>query len=127
MDRKKNVLIVDDEELIVSTVSRYLSARGYAVTATTLSECAMDAIETGSFDIVITDLKMQPYSGLDIIKRLRELKFGGKIVLITAFQSEVQATIEALKVGCVLEKPFSLGELLLKIQGQCDEKQAEAE
>ncbi|MFO0754160.1 MAG: response regulator [Thermodesulfovibrionales bacterium] len=116
------MLVVDDEELIVSTVSRYLSAKGYAATATTSSEDAMNAIETGTFDIVITDLKMQPYSGLDIIKRLRELRFGGKVILITAFYGEIHAEVGALKVDCVVEKPFSLGELLEKIKGLAGEK-----
>ncbi len=112
MSEKQSVLVVDDENLIVYAVSEYLAERGFAVKATTSPEEALSMIENERFDVVITDLRMIPVSGTDIIKHLRRLGFEGKIIVISAYFEEYEKELQELKVDALLDKPFNLSRLL---------------
>jgi len=69
-------------------------------------------IENERFDIVLTDLRMVPVSGTDIIKQLRRSGFEGKIIVMSAYLEEFRQELRELKVNAYLEKPFKLSELL---------------
>jgi CheY-like chemotaxis protein len=106
------VLVVDDERLIVYSISGYLTSEGFDVKSTTSPEEALSMIENERFDIVLTDLRMVPVSGTDIIKQLRRSGFEGKIIVMSAYLEEFRQELRELKVNAYLEKPFKLSELL---------------
>ena len=64
------------------------------------------------FDVVITDNNMPRMSGLELVRRLREENFSGKIVVLSAFLTEENRKAYAdLQVDRMLAKPFDLGQL----------------
>jgi putative nucleotidyltransferase with HDIG domain len=111
--QQPNILIVDDEPSIVTTVEDYLDVLGYPCTATTDPRQAMELIRSRSFDLVITDLMMDEVGGMDILNAARSADASGTmVVLMTAFPT-VENAISALQSGAeeYLLKPFSLDAL----------------
>jgi DNA-binding response OmpR family regulator len=111
-----NILIIDDEPLIITSLLEYLSEKGHDVVGTNSPNAAVSLINFDKFDVVITDLKMKPFSGVDIIRRLRSAGFAGKIIMVSAFYKENKEEMEALKIDACFEKPFSLKDIHKKIE-----------
>lgn len=114
--RKINILLIDDEPLIIVPLFHYLSSQGYKVVATNSSEAAMSLLSLKEFNIVITDLQMEPINGYKIISYLRNADFTGRIVLISAMSSLKKVQVEALEIDAFFEKPFSVDEIYKKIK-----------
>ena len=112
MSKKPAILVVDDENLLVYSVSEYLTREGFEVKATTSPEKALSLIGTERFDVVITDLRMSPLSGTDIIRHLRRSGYEGKIIVMSAYFKDFEKELQELKVDACLEKPFELSRLL---------------
>jgi DNA-binding response OmpR family regulator len=106
------VLIVDDEVLLACSLSKYLINKGFDVTATSCPEIVISMLDNQRFDIVITDLRMVPVSGIDIIRHLRRSGFEGIITAMSAYSNDFEKDLQELKVDCVLEKPIDLNRLL---------------
>ncbi|MEE8416164.1 MAG: response regulator [Desulfobacterales bacterium] len=85
MKRKGKVFLLDDEELIVSVLSKTLKKEGYEVYAETKTDDVIDKIESWEADVVLLDIRMPGQSGMDI---LRDIKKGNRIdtqvVMLTA-------------------------------------------
>jgi len=113
---KKNILIVDDESIITSTVMQYFSSEGYNVVATNSPEAVISLINLERFDVVITDLNMHPLNGIDIVKHLRKLNFKGKTFVISAYYRDHEKELNTLKVDGIMGKPFKLEELNNRIK-----------
>jgi DNA-binding response OmpR family regulator len=108
----QSVLIVDDEVLITKVLSYYLSAKGYDVNSVNSPERALSMADCKRFDVVISDVRMVPVSGIEFVARLRRSNFGGKIIMISSCFREVEQQLRELKVDALLEKPFDLSSLL---------------
>jgi DNA-binding NtrC family response regulator len=90
---------------------------------------ALDYFAEKSFpDIVITDLKMTPVDGLQVLSAARNLNPAPEVILITAFASQ-QTAVEAMRLGAYdyLIKPFEIDELALRITRILKQKQLEDE
>lgn len=71
--RPLDILVVDDEAVIRELLSRYFTTRGHAVVAAVDGEHALRLTEGGSFDVIISDLRMPGMNGRELIRRLRQL------------------------------------------------------
>jgi NADH-quinone oxidoreductase subunit E/NADP-reducing hydrogenase subunit HndA len=103
-----SILIVDDELVVIKSCERILAPEGYAVQGVNNAADAMNLLNDGIFDIVITDLKMPEIDGIELIRWLRDHKPQLGVVIITGYPS--QETIkDALELGIIdyLPKPFS--------------------
>jgi DNA-binding response OmpR family regulator len=109
---KPRILVVDDESLIVQSVYWFLAGHGFEVKTTTDPREALVMIGRERFDAVVTDINMQPVSGIDIIRELRRLGVDGKIIVMSAYFKEHEAELRDLNVDAFLEKPFDLNDLL---------------
>src|SRR5262249_20648540 len=83
-DVKAQVLIVDDERLIRSSLERALASQGHATEAAESAAAALAAAGRKRFDLVILDLKLPDGSGLDVLQKLLAEAPETKIVVITA-------------------------------------------
>ncbi len=110
-----NILIVDDEEVVIKSCERILSPAGYNVKGATSGEEAINILQNGGFDLVITDLKMPGIDGMELIRWLRKNSPHAGIIVITGYPSQ-ESIRDALQLGIIdyLPKPFS-PELLLDI------------
>lgn len=111
MSNGKRILVIDDESFMVNSLCRFLTGKGYDTSATTAPLEALDLIDSEQFDVVITDLRMKPMGGIDILKKLQQSGFKGKTIAMSAFHSDFEEELKALKVDAVLEKPFELSDL----------------
>lgn len=116
-----NILIVDDEARILLLLQSLLKANGYQVTTVKSGDEALKALNDTSFDLIVTDLRMAPMDGLELLKEVKSLYPLLPIVLLTAYAS-VESAIEALKCGAFdyIAKPFKVDELLNVVQRAVD-------
>ena len=121
------ILIIDDEKEIVSLLLKFLMKKGYRqVTGESSPERALHMIRDGSFDLVISDLVMEPYDGFVMLKEATRKNID--FIMMTA-HATVDNAVEAMKEGArdYIVKPFSLDELLLKIKRIEKERNIEKE
>lgn len=109
---RARILVVDDEENIVEVIRSALISEGYDVHATNDAARAEQMLEEEEYDLVLTDLRMAPVDGLEILRRCKERDPHMQVLLITAF-STVETAVEAMKAGAFdyIVKPFKLSEL----------------
>ncbi len=115
------IIAVDDERDILDTIRQTLEKDGFKVITTTNPYSALSIIDEHQTCIVITDLKMSPINGLELISRIQEKRVQAEFILITAYSS-YESAVTALKYGVhdYLEKPFSPNELRLVVRNSCD-------
>jgi DNA-binding NtrC family response regulator len=112
-----NVLLVDDEEQFLDTLSQRLELRGIKVDTVTGGEEAMEKITAKKFDAIVLDLVMPGIDGMETLKRLKEKNPDIQIIMLTG-KATVKKGIEAMKLGAeeFLEKPVDLNVLMEKIK-----------
>jgi DNA-binding response OmpR family regulator len=113
----KSVLIVDDEKLLVRTLSNALKEAGYKITVAGSAEQA-DKYVFGEqpFDLILLDNRLPKESGMEVVRRVRDRAVESKVILMTAYETpEVKAEAKRLKVERYLKKPFDLTVLLEEI------------
>ena len=109
-----NILLAEDEPPVAFSISIALKLDGHKVERVGDGEEALARLvaEPGAFDLLITDHSMPRMTGLELVRRLRESAFGGKILVLSAHLSpEHHAAYDALHVGGMMFKPFDLYQL----------------
>ncbi len=111
------ILLVDDEPSILSVLSTLLKAEGYTVSPINNPVKAAELLASDSFDLMITDIRMSPINGMDLLKMAQEQKPTMSVLIMTGFGS-VDTAVEALKIGAFdyVTKPFKVDELLITVQ-----------
>jgi two-component system alkaline phosphatase synthesis response regulator PhoP len=113
----KKVLVVEDEPPILAGIKDNLELEGYKVlTAPDGQEGLRLALEQDP-DLVILDVMMPKLSGFDVLKKLREARIRGAIIILTAKKAE-EDKVRGLKLGAddYVAKPFSVVELMARVQ-----------
>jgi len=121
----EHVLVVDDEEDILTTSRMMLAHLGYTVSVSKDPAAMLDNIKKGTFacDLVVTDQTMPHLTGLELIRELHQVKPDLPVILCTGYSDRVNE--ESVKdVGGVglLMKPADLRDLALMIRGALDGK-----
>lgn len=116
MSQKGKVLVVDDKENMRNTVVIALGIEGYEVAEATSGKQAIDMINKKLFDLVITDLKMDQISGLEVLEAAKNNNAETEVIIMTAYAS-VETAVESMKRGAFdyITKPFNPEELNLKV------------
>lgn len=112
----ERILIVDDEEPLRRFIGRNLAARGYEVLTAQDGWEALRLFEQSAPDLIILDILMPGLSGLEVLKRIRQVSLV-PILVLTALDQEADK-ITALDMGAddYLTKPFGVGELLARVR-----------
>lgn len=110
------ILIVDDEPSILDMLNTLLKTDGHNVTAAlggVKAKEVLDKTEPGSFDLMISDIRMNPINGMDLLKVAREMHPTMSVIMLTAY-GQVETAIEALQLGAFdyIAKPFKVDTLL---------------
>ncbi len=111
------VLVVDDEEELVSTLVERLTLRGIDAEGATNGASALDRIREKDFDVVVLDVKMPKIGGLEVMREIRAKSPGVQIILLTGRGSEKESEI-GLKEGAFayILKPFEIEGLISKMK-----------
>jgi DNA-binding NtrC family response regulator len=118
---KMNILVVDDEQLVRWFMERALKKWGHSVTSVANTRDALNHIQSGTYDILFTDLRMPEGNGSRLVKSVSEMPHTNlKIVVCSAFITPQMAKDFNKKGIMTLKKPFKLAELenTLNICGQ---------
>lgn len=107
------VLIVDDEMTILIVEETILKCAGYETVACNDSAKAMDLLKSSGFDVMISDIRMKPIDGIQLLKAANALKPPVPVVLVSAYEYP-PAGMDAKELGAVahLRKPFGNKDLL---------------
>lgn len=110
------VLIVDDEEELVTTIAERLQIRGMTVEFATDGETALKMIDKNPPQVVVLDVMMPGMGGIEILQSMKAQKLKIPVILLTGYGSTEQGQ-QGLKFGAFdyLMKPCDLNVLIKKI------------
>lgn len=112
MKNRIEVLVLDDEEIVCERLKAHLENNGFQVETFTESQRAMDRLMEKTFDVVVTDLKMEGPSGLDVLRFVRDQMQGTQVIMITGYASmEAARAADYTGVYEFILKPFQLDEM----------------
>jgi two-component system response regulator PilR (NtrC family) len=122
------VLVVDDERSMRELLSIVLRREGYAITLAENGRAAIEQLERGRFDLLISDIKMPDMSGVDVLRAAKRIDQDILGIMITAFAS-ADTAIEAMRLGAhdYLSKPFDIDELKMKVRNALEQRQLRQE
>ena len=92
------ILVVDDETEYQNVLSLILDAHGYSVCTASSGEEALKRLSENDFKLMLTDLKMPGMSGMELIKKAKEMDGNIEIIVVTAFGT-IESAVEAIKHG----------------------------
>jgi signal transduction histidine kinase len=107
------LLVVDDEAAQVEALCRTLEDEGYAIKGFTATSAALEALRSGAFDIVLTDLTMPGMDGIAFLNAAREIDPDLAGIVMTG-HGTIATAVEAMKAGALdyILKPFDLRVIL---------------
>ncbi len=126
---KKRILVIDDDDIILDVIKDSLTMFGYDVVIFNNPEKALESFAKESFNLVLTDLSMEPINGLEIAKHIiGNYQKYPPIVIMTGYGS-VESVIDAMKLGVkdYILKPFKIEHLVNVIKKVIKHKELENE
>ena len=123
MNRKEKILIVDDEKIVRESLLHWFEEDDYDVEAAEDGETALKMFDKSKYDLLLVDMKMPGISGLELLKKVRQIDKDAIVILITAFAS-VPSAITALKDGAYdyVTKPVDPDELAHIVKKALEQK-----
>lgn len=111
------VLIADDEKGITVTLSDFLVQNGYEVEVVNDGVSVLEKVTAQYFDCLILDMRLPRLSGMDVLRKLKEMGQEIPVIVITGFGS-VESAVECMKLGAYdyIQKPFLNEEVLIRLQ-----------
>ncbi len=108
----ERVLIVDDEPNLRKVLGAHLQREGYEVILAPDGEAALEIVEKGGIDVVVTDMVMPRLDGISLLRHLVDVYPDLPVIMITA-HGTIDSAVEALKLGAFdyITKPFERDEL----------------
>ena len=111
------LLIADDDPGLRESLERTLTREGYRVILASDGNAALERLQAGGVDLVLTDLKMPGLSGIELLRAVKAIAADVEVILLTAFGT-VEEAVKAMKEGAYdfLTKPFQRAQLLRLIR-----------
>lgn len=109
---RAQILVIDDEPLMGDYVQEALVRAGHEVDVCTNGPAGLECVRRTFYDVLITDLRMEPMDGLEVLRRVREESPSTHCIIMTAYGT-VETAVAALKEGAAdyVMKPFTPDEL----------------
>jgi two-component system response regulator PilR (NtrC family) len=128
VERKPRILVVDDERSMRELLAIVLRREGYDVMLAETGRAAVDALEKGPVDLLISDIKMPDMSGVDVLRAAKQIDQDILGIMITAFAS-TDTAVEAMRLGACdyLSKPFDIDLLKMKVREKIENRQLRQE
>jgi DNA-binding response OmpR family regulator len=112
-----HVLLIDDEERFLKTTKMLLDKAECSVITAADGWQGLDQLKAQSFDVVVLDVRMPGFDGIEVLRRIKELAPLVEVIMLTGY-STLDAAIRGLRLGAFdyLTKPCDINELKLKIK-----------
>lgn len=122
------LLIVDDEPSVLSVMTSVLKSGGYFAQPAQGAEKALQMLEQQAYDLIISDLRMQPIDGMQFMQQVRN-DYPDTVFIMMSAYGTVEIAVEAMKEGAFsyITKPFKMDELLISVERALGYKQLRRE
>jgi DNA-binding NtrC family response regulator len=127
MSQQPHILVADDERSIRLMLETGLTLNGFRVTSARTGREALEAVSSGQFDAVLSDIYMPDLSGLELVESLRAAGSDLPIILMTA-QGSLEAAVEAVARGAsdFIGKPFAISAVVALLRRFLDARREAA-
>jgi two-component system response regulator FixJ len=127
MTADADVHVIDDDDAVRESIDFLLRSAGLTVRTYDSAASFLDAAPTIAAGCIITDVRMPGLSGIDLLRRLQEMRIGLPVIVITG-HGDVPLAVEAMKCGAVdfLEKPFDDDVLLASVRSALNRSEESA-
>jgi DNA-binding NtrC family response regulator len=116
VDRKVEVMVLDDEPVVGERLKDYLEKKGMSVETYTESPVAIERLKEKIFDVIVTDVKMQEATGIDVLLAAKNQPTDPSVILITGYGSfETLREAEAMGAFDYICKPFKVEDIYKKV------------
>jgi two-component system response regulator AtoC len=114
---RRRILIADDDGAIRNLLKDFLGGEGFDTVEARSGKEVLQAASTASPDLMLLDLRMPDWDGMEVMRRLKERDLGVPVILMTAYGTSSSA-IQAIQLGAFdyITKPFELEDVLLTVQ-----------
>ncbi len=114
MKSKQRIYLVDDDELIISMLSRVLKSSGYEVRTANNADGIVSKIKSWNPAVVLLDIRIADQSGIDVLKDIVDQAIATQVVMLTA-DDTAETAVKAMKFGAAdyLTKPFNVDEVTI--------------
>jgi DNA-binding NtrC family response regulator len=111
------ILVIDDESVICDACQLVLAEKGHAVDRCLTGMAGFLAIERGTYDVILLDMKLPDIDGMEILKSVTE-KGSVPVVIVMTGYSTMSNALQAMKLGAAdyLAKPFTDDELVEAVE-----------
>ena len=109
------ILLAEDDDSMREYLARALERTGYSVTACESGIVALEHLQKGSFDLLLTDIVMPELDGIELAQRAAVLYPEMRVMFITGFAAVTLKAGKAVPQAKVLSKPFHLRDLVLEV------------
>ena len=108
----KKVLVADDEAVVVNSIRKILSRKGFAVEEAFSCKDALAQVFSHDYDLVLLDLRMADGNGMDVLQKIKAKRPDLRVVIVTGYAS-IDTAVEAIQKGAsdYMPKPFTPDEL----------------
>ncbi len=110
------ILLAEDDDAMRGYLSRALERNGYAVTTASGGREALELVESGTFDLLLTDIIMPEMDGIELAQKAQAVNPPPKVMFITGFAAVALQANDTMPEARLLSKPFHLKDLV----GQVD-------
>ena len=116
-DVQKRILVIEDERDIAELIRLHLDDLEFSVTISCDGNTGLQKASTGSWDLVILDLRLPGIDGLEICRRIRQASSSVPVLMLTSKSSELDRVV-GLEIGAddYVTKPFSILELMARVK-----------
>jgi DNA-binding NtrC family response regulator len=128
MKNRGKVFLLDDDDLIVSMLSRALKKAGYQIKAATETEGIISILKSFAPDVVLLDITMPNRNGMDILEEIISNEINTQVVMLTA-DDTAETAVKAMKLGAAdyLTKPFNTDEVKIVLSKIIEKESLEQE
>jgi len=109
------ILLAEDDEAMRGYLARALTRNGYEVATAETGRAALDLLESGTFDLLLTDIVMPEMDGIELAQKAQALPQPPKVMFITGFAAVALHANEAMPEARLLSKPFHLRDLVAQV------------
>jgi DNA-binding NtrC family response regulator len=119
--KKQKALVIDDEQVVLDSVSKILTDENYEVDVSLSGREGLNWAIQKEYDIVLTDIRMPDIGGMRVLRDIKRANPSLPVVMITGYAS-IQSSVQAMKLGAAdyIEKPFTPDQLIEAVASALD-------
>lgn len=123
-----NILVVDDEPYVCRLVLRLLQKQGYACTICESGAEAVKKIDSGAYELIVSDIMMPGMSGIELLARIKKTHPDMAFIMLTAIDDQ-ETAVRVVNLGAFgyVIKPFEANELLINVASSLRRRKLEME